>query len=169
MTLEELVKNTTKFDKTKDRFNKVSSVHVNIQKVTPMVGTKTLLISADTWATKNHYKTYLFVKGMQFVETKDAEHPNVVTFGNKKYYFEKIRVRDHQIQVRCDCRDFHWTFSYYLWKKKSLYQIKKGAAAYATKGLREPRNPKHIPGCCKHILALIDRLSGQGVITRISI
>jgi len=168
MTIIDLIKNTKKFDKAKDRFSKMSSVHVNIKKVTPMVGTKTILFSADTWATKNHYKTYLFVKGIDYVDKPDIEHPNSAKLGSDKYYFEQVRVKDHKIQVRCDCRDFHWTFSYYLWKKKSLYQIKKGAEAYRTKGLWE-RNPKHIPGVCKHVLALIDRLARQGAITKISI
>jgi hypothetical protein len=58
--------------------------------------------------------------------------------------------------------DFYWRFAMYNDKDDSL--LGKPPAPYVKKTDREPQNPKQVPGVCKHITALADKLRLERVL-----
>lgn len=62
-------------------------------------------------------------------------------------------------KVSCSCPDFVYTWEWALWKHGN---------ADIVFGNGEPpdsRNPAHLPGCCKHLVALINRMVKEGYLT----
>lgn len=164
MTINKLIVNTRKFAKKEERFRAQAAVNIRMEKISAWPGTKTILFHAVTFSETRHYDTYMFFSDVDFVDKPHPDFPHAVDVGGETYWFEDIYPKHNKVQVRCSCRDFHWTFEWYLNKIKALYQRVGGAGSFKTKGVGPPRNPKAIPGICKHLLALYSMLDKSGVI-----
>lgn len=86
----------------------------------------------------------------------DEEKGNyfVLNYKGEDYWVEKINLRKQKAVVRCDCKDFIFTWSYSdfkhacLWGPPPKKYIRKTPPP--PKG-RPYRNPSQFPGYCKHI------------------
>lgn len=66
------------------------------------------------------------------------------------------------VKVRCDCPDYQ--FSFWQANEKHDCHFGKGFPRVKVSGVRDPRNPKQIPGLCKHLRALGKRLQDKHVL-----
>jgi hypothetical protein len=75
-------------------------------------------------------------------------------------YAKPIVFDETKVAVRCSCPDFRFTFA---WYDKEVGSLAYGALKqYVRKTTYMPeRNPLHVVGLCKHLLALT--LEGQKV------
>lgn len=69
------------------------------------------------------------------------------------------------VKVRCSCMDFYYTFSWYNLQQNALSGEPMPPYTRVTpdSGL-PPKNPREVPGMCKHIIRLGDELKSKGVI-----
>ena len=73
-----------------------------------------------------------------------------IEHGGDVYWVEKINPRRNRALVRCDCKDYYFTASY--WNFRNGCQWGPPAKPYIRKTTTYPeRNPMHIPFMCKHI------------------
>lgn len=110
----------------------------------------------------NKYQSIVFFRNVDYQE---EDTPNNLTFKDAKedvYHIAPINLASSNCQVRCTCPDFRWTFSVQLQSNDSLYGD--GPPLYQKKDPdHAPRNPRNIPGVCKHIMAFVDELNAMGV------
>lgn len=129
-----------------------------------MPGVKT--VTARSEVSSGWEQTIVFT-GIDISTEKDRYHP--IRIGdqkeNKEYFIAPISYNNTKVLVRCSCPDFRHTFAYYV--KDQLKALAFGALApYVRKTTtRPPRNPNHIPGLCKHLLALNNYLANNNLYT----
>lgn len=99
---------------------------------------------------------------IQFYHIKYSDHPlssNSVKIIDKEtkepLYFEKISLVDsskkNYVRVRCGCKDFRFRFSWEDKDNKCLYGGRPKKYVKKAGSNRQPVNPMHYPGMCKHI------------------
>jgi hypothetical protein len=164
MNLLELISHTSEV-----RGSKVHSTgKFKVTKLVPVPFTKSLIIQAQfdpltqpkkkfLWMGGKHTAVIVFY-GVDFQDKVDKEHPHKVkvsVFSSKAMRLLSMKLND--VKIRCDCKDFYFTWWYYTNKYNSL----SGAPfkKYKRKTDYYPeRNPKHVPGMCKHLITLIKYL-----------
>lgn len=90
------------------------------------------------------------------IEPSEKEKNNFfpVVSGGDTYWVEKIDIDKQKALIRCDCRDFIFTWAYQDFKSGNLWGPP--PKPYIRKTLPPPkgrpyRNPMNYPGFCKHI------------------
>jgi hypothetical protein len=126
----------------------------NLKAVIPFQGTKTLLFQAQCFGETVHGEHIVNIQfsGLKYVdEPKDADVKEI-EYKDEKYYVQRPTLHTN-CTVRCSCPDFYFTWSYWNFKNKALFgNLPKKYVRKTT--TRPERNPKHVPGICKHIFQL---------------
>lgn len=127
----------------------------------PYRGVKTLYVRALAQNEGREYSPIVLFKRVNYVDenTKNAITINASNGG--KYSFEKLSLKNTDILLRCECKDFRYRFSWYNKLDKSLY----GGVPpkYESKEIGPPANPMELSGMCKHCIKLIKVLGTAGI------
>ena len=92
----------------------------------------------------------------------EEEYKRVMNAGRDKFndqwvYF--IKPSNYTpVQVSCTCMNYVYTWAFY--NAKTGNHFGPLPVIPPPKGLRPPRNPKHLPGMCKHIVAALNATEG---------
>lgn len=153
----------TSFPHTRKRQNATNEVNVaNVQYI-PYVGTKMLHVKSSTRSNGHEYK-----QAVQFMRVvfAGADGPDNVTFtasDNQEYHVQPIALMNHNVKVRCNCLDFYYRFATWNYNDNSI--VGRAPIPYQRKTQNHPEvNPDHVPGMCKHLLKLMDRLRSERLI-----
>lgn len=156
MTVADLIKSTKSQVKNQNTF----TGKMSIVKVTPMVGTKTITFFAEAQGSKL-YSMIMRFSGVEFSKELDKKHPVTVNMGDGETVFmSKLEVGKNPVQVRCDDPSYKFTFGYANQQKKAL--AGRAFTPYKKKTDRAFRNPGNIPGMCKHLVGMVERLKMDG-------
>lgn len=151
------------FPHTTKRQHVTDPIQVNGFMWTPFVGLKTFLVRGTATNEDRQYSPMILFKNVVY---RDGPGDGIVKLRvsvNETRYLEQLTPDNHNILLRCDCPDFFWRFNYYDHLDKSLYGRKR--AAYESKGVGLPANPKEMPGCCKHLMKMLYTLQERGLVT----
>ena len=111
-----------------------------------------------------------------FIGTKSIRYLGVVTSQtreNERYPLEitfyDVDVEDNEkpntdrnpVRVRCNCPAYYFYFSHYNWREKAHVGTKPKQYKRKTSHIPE-RNPRHLPGVCKHLIAFVEILIRSG-------
>ena len=101
---------------------------------------------------------------IDFSDVQDKKHSiKVKTKGGLIYFVSPINRNKNPVQVRCECEDFNWSFSYWDQKVRALLgQVPAKVAGYKSKGTGQPRNPGHYPSFCKHLYRFTALIRSRG-------
>lgn len=150
LTLKQLIEGAKKLRGT---LNSVPVRHYKMRLHKSVFSASSKLISQDSGHT-------YFPSIEWYVDTADKKKSSFArgkTKSGKVVYMKLPRINKNKCRVRCNCSDFVYTYAMTLATKGSL----KGdliSFPKKPKGTGKPRNPKHIPGICKHIAGLVIRL-----------
>lgn len=119
--------------------------------------------------TKRTYRAILMISDMDIIDIIPKQKPpkgyaEVVDDRHGKYWIAKINREVNKAQIRCGCMDDYMTWQFYRAKIKALYGGNMKAYKRKTNWMPE-RNPKHVPGICKHIIYAINILGKKKLIT----
>lgn len=125
---------------------------VNINKITPSIGVKTLAFYGEhpsfTRSTAGYNQTIVF-KNITFVEEEpEIDINDYYHLEANGVWYKKPDLDGNDILFRCGCPDFRFRFSLALKKNKALFG---NLIPYKKKTNRPPLNPDDIPGMCKHL------------------
>lgn len=160
ITLKDLADGTAKFRFPVDKYPQAK--FVNINKIVPSVGVKTLTffgeIPSFTRGEAGYNQTIMF-KNVEFSEEEpQVDKEQWYKLEDKDLWYKKPKLDKNDVSLRCGCRDFQHRISYYLPKNKALYG---NVISYKKKTNRPPLNPQGINFICKHLknftLALIQK------------
>ena len=75
------------------------------------------------------------------------------------------------VRVRCSCADYYYTFGFYNYKRRC--NIGSAPAPYervgGNKDIITIRNPRRLPGLCKHLIFFIDMLMHDSIFSKTNI
>jgi len=154
-TLKDLATGTTNFRHSPSEYPQAK--FVNIDKITPYLGTKIIIFSGNipsfTRREAAYNQTILF-KNIKFADTQiDKNYVQIPD--NEKIWYEKPSLDKNDVNLRCGCADFRFYWSGADKRHGALFG---NLISYTKKTDRPPLNPD-TPGLCKHLknftLALI--------------
>lgn len=153
----------TSFPATRKRHNATNEVTINNVQYIPYLGTKMLHIKSTSTSNGHNYH-----QAVQFMRTEfdKMDTPDNVTFmgsDQQEYHIHPIILNNHNVKVRCNCLDFYFRFANWNFNDSSI--VGRAPIPYRRKTTTRPEvNPDHVPGMCKHLLKLMDRMRSEGII-----
>lgn len=131
---------------------------VNINKVVPYVGTKSILFSGEIPSftrRKAGYNQTMMFKNVNFSdEPVDSPKWRLVPDRDDLWY-EKPTLSKNDVALRCGCADDVYRFHYARKQQKALFG---NIISYTKKTNRPPINPDNILGMCKHLKNFVSAL-----------
>lgn len=149
------------FPNTTKRQNATGPVAINRLEYIPYEDGQ-LRVQAQAASGGNQYEPIIMFRDVQF---EPENLPTNVTFratNGQEYHIQSIPLAQSNVRVRCTCLDFYYRFSSWNASDNSLA----GAAPqpYLPKGERPPANPQQVPGVCKHVIKVVDRLRQSRIV-----
>ena len=121
------------------------------------MGVKTLFIKALAQNEGREYSPIILFKKVNY----GGNQVTITDSTDREVSFDKLSLKDTDVVLRCNCKDFYWRFNYYDHVDKSLYGRKR--APYEAKGTGQPANPFEMPGMCKHLMKTAHVLREAGI------
>lgn len=161
-TLATLISSTKK---AREKMNQVKKVE--ILQIKPVVQTNQLYVKAQAQGISlpKLYQLTLVFSGITYSQTQTTKTPLTADLGHgNKVYLEQPTL-SHKVQARCSCHDYYFMWQYYNRQEKALFG--KAFPKYIRKTDHLPeRNPDHVPGLCKHLIVLVDKLAKAGLLKK---
>ena len=128
-----------------------------IVEMNPIPNSKQLVVKGLSQGTQL-YPLTMNIFDVQYSNQQSKEYPLTVNLKNgTKIYAAQIPIGGTRVQVRCGCKDFY--FRWWYWNNKDKALAGPPMPAYVKKTrTRAEVNPLHVPGACKHLISLTDRL-----------
>lgn len=160
-SLRDLYNSTVKsFPYTTKRQYAIDPIKIVSLRWIPYIGVKTLYIKALAQNTENskEYNPLILFKNIMYLNKKDKDSVEIIDNNQKKYIINKIKNND--VLVRCNCKDFYWRGNYADHLDHSLYGTKrspyKGITGFSV-------NPNNDPMICKHLIKMYKVLHRSGL------
>ena len=115
-----------------------------------------------------YYDTTIILFDLEYVETRDGNHPLSVEVTPGKYlYFPRPQMSRNGAAVTCQCSDFYFRWKFALDRAGNLGFDYWHGIVYRRRTPPPPigrpyQNPNNVPGCCKHIINLARRMQQAG-------
>ncbi len=131
--------------------------NVSIHSTNPIIQNKTLTVKGEARGTKIYLLVVTFYN-VDYSRERDGSHPLFVRPKlGEPFFMSPLSEGQNPVQVRCTCPWFRFAFAH--WDKQSKALSGPAFAAYIRKTTTRPEvNPSHLPGICKHLISLFDKL-----------
>lgn len=86
-----------------------------------------------------------------------------LSFKSPPSHVNAPRANKDSCRVYCSCPAFYFYFAWYNYETQSLFGEKPEPYVRVTTSI-PPKNPRHLPGVCKHLISAYDMLRWQGKI-----
>lgn len=107
------------------------------------------------------YLTYVQFYDLKVEKKKTTATPTPINIQGDTYWFS-IPTFESRVSMSCMCQDFTFTWEKELFDVGSL--IGRWRPYQRKTQTYPPRNPKHVPGVCKHIWTLMRQLSANDLL-----
>jgi hypothetical protein len=146
-----------------NRKQAASKVQISKTNFIPSIDNGTLEVKAITNTGNQKYKTSLYFDDVEFLDEPVGNAATVIGADGDEYYLERIPLNQIDVKVKCTCLDFYYRFA--TWNSGDESLIGKPPPPYIRKTTtRPPVNPAKVPGVCKHIIKLTDKLISQRMV-----
>lgn len=108
---------------------------------------------------QDNYITIMYFRGVE--ESENPSDGIEIPIKGREIYINPVTITNN-CKVRCQCKDFDWTFKFYNKRDDSLYGREKEIVPLAGTGVK--RNPSKTSGLCKHLMATYRELIDMGII-----
>jgi hypothetical protein len=150
------------FPRTGLRQHATQTIKITELRWLPYLGVKTLYVRALAQNEGREYSPIVLFKKVNYnVNEGDKNVATINASNGGKYSFEKLSLKNTDILLRCECKDFRYRFGWYNNLDKSLYAS--APPKYESKGVGPPANPMELSGMCKHCIKLIKVLGTSGI------
>ena len=151
------------FPNTKARQHLVAPVQIVQLVYTPFVGTGNLLCESLASNQGRNYNPEILFDGVVYEEEDEPANITFVATDGEEYHIQPIMLAQNNARVRCTCLDFHYRFTHTDAKADALYGNVPPPYQRRTE-TRPPANPMGVPGFCKHLFKLVDRLQQDRIV-----
>ena len=131
----------------------------------PIPNSRQLVVKGLSQGTKLYTLT-MSIFDVQYNNAYTKDFPLTVKLKNGTTIFAaQLPVSGTRVQVRCTCPDFY--FRWWYWNNKNKVLSGPPMPPYVRKTTNYPEvNPLHIPGACKHLISLTDRLIQSRILVK---
>jgi len=163
-TMPQLHQNIVKgFPNTKKRQHVTNEVNIRNVEFIPFDTSGVLRVSAEAISNGTKYVPTIQFRDVQYMQGDTITNVTFTGVDGKDYSVEKITLPDHTIKVNCNCMDFYYRFATNNYSDDALDGDP--PPLYHKKTDRPPVNPMQVPGVCKHLLKLVERLKQLNVVS----
>jgi len=130
--------------------------------LTPMPENNELLVKANVPGKDDIYKASILFQNVNYQQLPKDKQLDLYHFlftnplNGHKFYIERLSMRGNNVKVDCSCPDFKNTFNTANYSQNALYG--------ASSKLPSKRNPKNVPGLCKHLWRVVQELQQKGIL-----
>ena len=161
-TYTQLLTNIERSFDTNKRQNIADTVNVSRLSYTPFVDNDSLVIKADAYSQGSTvYKPTIQFFNVEFTDENTGD-VNFIGNDTQEYYIKKIGLNNNDVKVGCNCMDFHHRFA--MWNHNDGSHYGEKPDVYIKKTDRPPVNPLKVPGVCKHIVKLVDKIKSLSMV-----
>lgn len=152
------------FPRTKKRQHSVGEVRVTGIQYLPAPQQKAIQITtATTSSSGNQHKQSVMLKNAEFETMGNGSNASFKDATGREYFIKTLPLTDTNVHVTCDCEDYIFRFAHTNDQNGChLGQLPPNYVRKTT--TRPPANPNNVPGCCKHLLKIMDTLKGYGLL-----
>lgn len=165
-TYNELERNTVNFvPPSTKRQHAVDPIQIQQLELIPAKQSGQLIVKSIA---KSGFKAYEPTMVFENVQFEDEDSPQNITFrgvDGQDYHIRSISLHSNNVKVRCTCLDFRWRFAVQNQQRNALFGPGPGIYQRKIGSNRPPNNPQHVPGLCKHLLALAEELRNSRIVT----
>ena len=137
---------------------------VQVTNVTPLIGVKSLSVRGQAMGEKLYPVVATFYNVDYSLEKDDAHPLRVVVEEGRTAWMQPISQTNNPVQVRCQCPDYRHTYAH--WNKGQKVLAGRAFPHYERKTAHMlERNPNHVPGVCKHLVGLFERLKRDRILS----
>jgi len=151
----------TSFPTTKKRQHATNEVTIQGVEYIPYVGTKMLHVRSTATSNGHTYN-----QAIQFLNTTFGDGLYSVTIQSRDgqtHQLHPISLTNQNVKVRCNCLDFYYRFAQHNHQDKSI--VGRAPIPYQRKTQDHPEvNPDHVPGMCKHLLKVVEKMRNDGIV-----
>lgn len=152
------------FPNTKKRQHATHEVRITKLQYLPITNKEILRITANTTSTNgNPHKQILDLQNVNFQPPNSGNNVVIQDLGGHPHSITPVVLNINNVKVYCDCEDYQMRFAHY--NIENNCHIGPPPAPYTRKTDTRPEaNPNHVPGLCKHLLAVVSDLKQQKVL-----
>ncbi len=146
------------FPDTKKRQHATNEVTVTKLQYIPRIEADILQINSSTSSTSgNVYKQLIQANGVNFQPDNSGNTVSVKDSNGTSHSITPVKLNVNNVGVFCECEDYQKRFAEI--NVSNNCHIGPQPAKYVRKTTtRPPANPLNVPGMCKHLIAVTDRL-----------
>lgn len=157
MTYDELYNNTLSAFSTNKRQHLVGEIRITQMRYIPNQPSSAITIKSTTTGQTHDHNQEILIHGVNY-NTEDG-----VTIPGYDVTIEPLHTHSNDLQVKCSCSDFYWRFA--TWNAMNQSLIGDPPPPYVKKSNRPDVNPNQTPGICKHIMAVVNRMRQDGILS----
>lgn len=152
------------FPDTKKRQHATNEVTVTKLQYIPRIESDILQINSSTSSTSgNVYKQLIQANGVNFQPDNSGNTVSVKDSNGTSHSITPVKLNVNNVGVFCECEDYQKRFAEI--NVSNNCHIGPQPAKYVRKTTtRPPANPLNVPGMCKHLIAVTDRLKNLHII-----
>jgi hypothetical protein len=151
------------FPNTKKRQYATGPVAINRMEYVPYLENGELHVNARAVSSGNQYEPTVAFRNVTFEPQDSAQNTTFRGADNNEYHIQPIPLNGSNVRVRCNCLDFYYRFA--SWNAGDNSLAGQAPPPYIAKGVRPPANPSKVPGVCKHVIKVVDRLKQARIVT----
>jgi hypothetical protein len=165
LTLRDLFVSSTKLSPSRSSAPS-QSPDIKLDKVIPFAGAKMCLFQISMRGVTQQgvrHRVNILATGID-VTRQDTSDPNKFKFNDKDgdFWIPKIDPVKSPVKVRCSCHDHYFTWGIWNFNNDAKPRPYKRLTPAPPVGYPY-RNPKQLPGICKHIRNAVTRLQNMGL------
>jgi len=151
------------FPNTQRRQHATNEVSIRQLSYLPYIGMKMLQIRAQCRSNQHDYQPILQLLNVTF---ENADSPENVTFNAQgtDYHMQPVDLDQSRVKVRCNCLDFYYRFAMTNFNDNSLVGRSPPVYRRVPGSNRPPANPMNVPGLCRHLIKVVQRLQQLGFV-----
>lgn len=151
------------FPNTTKRQHATNEVNVTSLKLTPV--SNGLQVSSTSRSNGHNYTQSLIFTDVIYQGMAGDEGTGTFTgTDGQQHTIQPITLETKRVKVNCNCLDFYHRFAVWNFNADALSGAKPPLYRRKTNN-RPPVNPAKVPGMCKHIIKVVDRLRSFGLIS----
>lgn len=151
------------FPTTRKRQNATGPVAINRMEYVPYLENGELHVNSQAVSSGNQYQPIVAFRNVVFEPENSPQNTTFRGADNNEYHIQPIALNGSNVRVRCNCLDFYYRFA--AWNAGDNSLAGRPAPPYNATGARPPANPTKVPGVCKHVIKVVDKLKQGRIVT----
>jgi hypothetical protein len=152
------------FPNTQKRQLATGEVRVADNRFTPFTNAKVLRVDSHVASNSGRrYNQFVDLRNVVYETHANETNVPVSATDHSEYHIQPVELNTTNVGVYCNCPDYQMRFAHY--NIQNNCHIGPPPKNYTRKTQNRPEvNPQHVPGLCKHLIKVVNKMKGDGLV-----